>query len=302
MIVLADPCRPLGTVTFSNAPTATSFDCDSASGSMLILHRPTADKSLAASGKYPYGEHMHGRKRLWEYRWQVSFKTPVQGQVFIGLEQDKYEPVSWAKRCVGGNVVAALRHGSGGTMYQSYGDDPAQTKGEVERPAVVFLLSIVDQLVVTPSGEMPPSLSDPSFSSFGITKANSRSGFRTAMAGLELVPGPTYTFGFWCVSQFADAIGWRAPARNLLPAVKFRDLGVFPPCYFVMYALKPRSIHEQNDCRHLDSNKVYAFRSAYWSTLEPPDAARARELQHVKNPMPVAQEKTTGHGFFGCCF
>jgi len=276
--VLAKPCSPLGHTFGNNDPAPTFFDCGDASGSVLILHKPTCDMSSNQSGNYQYSEHMHTRKRLWEFRWQLSFKTEVQGDVFIGLEQDEYKRVSWVQRCAASGVLAALRGASGGAMHHSYGDDPAENEGELERPAVMFLLSLADQLIVTPEGEQPPSLSDPSFPDFGLTKANNRKAFCAAFANLELVPGHTYSFGFWSVSQFCDAIGWNAPARGFMPRVKFEDIGIHAPCFFVMYSLKPHGENDKQDVRHLDSRKSYFLRIAYWSTLAPPDPSRAKML------------------------
>jgi len=306
LAVLAEPCGPVGSVGFNNDPSPLLFESDVAHGSVLFLHRPTGDTSSCVSGNYPYGDHMHGRKRLWEFRWQLSFKKEVDGQIFLGLEQDKYVPVTWAQRFVAGNVLRALRSASGGAMYQSYGDNPGETKGERERPVIVFPLSLVDQLIVTPAGETPPSLSDPSFSTFGITKANDRTAFRKAINKVELGLGPTYTFAFWGVSQFCDAIGWRAPARALLPEVSFLDVGILPPCFFVMYSLKPQGTNEKRDSRHLDSRKAYSVRMAYWSTLVPPDPARADELMKPGRQAQVTQvtskvRTNRGEGFWGCC-
>lgn len=301
LAVLAHPCKPLGTVMFSNDAAECPFECDTACGKVLLLHRPTFDKRHAESGNYPYGEHMHGRRRLWEFRWQVTFKGKVEGQVFFGLEQDKFVPVKWAKRFIANEVLRMLRRAPGGAMYQSYGDDPLVGKAEAERPTVVFPLALVDQLVITPAGQTPPSLSDPSFPSFGIIKSSDRKAFQRSIAELDLVPGPTYTFGFWSVSQFIDAIGWRVPAGNLLPEVRFRDIGISPPCYFVMYSLKPQGNHEKADGRHVDSRKAYSLRMAYWSTLVPPDPTRERELLLQHETAPTLRRKQAIRGRF-CCF
>jgi len=245
---------------------------------------------------------MHERKRLWEFRWQLTFKHRMPGDVFLGVEQDKYVEVKWSQRCLAGNVLSLLRRASGGAMYHSYGDDPKATKGEQERPAVVFPLSLVDQLIITPAGETAPRLSDPSFPKFGITKSNDRKTFRRTISELELVSGPTYTFGFWSVSPFIDGVGWRAPARGLLPEVRFRDIGIFPPCFFVMYSLKPQKVHEKTESRHLDSRKVYAMRLAYWSTLQPPASSRADQLLRHAEPTHVSTERRSRRGHACGCF
>mmetsp|Transcript_31674 Transcript_31674/g.57689 ORF Transcript_31674/g.57689 Transcript_31674/m.57689 type:complete len:368 (+) Transcript_31674:155-1258(+) len=300
--VLAGPSSPEGTTLHNNDEAATSFDCGSAYGSVLLLHKPTGDWSCNESGNYRYGhQHMHGRKRLWEFRWQLKFKTRVQGDVFMGLEQDRYEPVSWAKRCAASSVLAALRGAAGGAMYHSYGDDPNESSYETERPTVVFLLSLIDQLIVTPEGEQPPSLCDSSFPDYGLTKADDRKAFRTALANLELVPGPTYSFAFWSVSQFCDGIRWQAPMRGFMPKVNFQDIGIHPPCFFVMYSLKPQDEDESSDSRHLDSRKSYYVRLAYWSTLVPPDPSRARSLQQDEKIAVVSSKSSPRTSGYWCC-
>ena len=35
-------------------------------------------------------------------------------------------------------------------------------------------------------------------------------------------------WGFWCIAQFVDAIGWRVPARGVIPEVKLNEIGTHP--------------------------------------------------------------------------
>merc|ERR1739845_91483 len=106
-----------------------------------------------------------------------------------------------------------------------------------------------------------------------------------ALDQLELGPGKVFTFSFWCIAQFVDAIGWKAPKRGIIPESRLNDLGTHPPCYIVMYSLKPReqwqSVHGPGDERHLDSRKSYCMRLGMWSSLLPASAERARELMAI---------------------
>ncbi|CAE7906516.1 unnamed protein product, partial [Symbiodinium necroappetens] len=51
------------------------------------LHRPTHDSKLSESGRYRYGEHFKGKKRLWELRFRFQLKRPLsQSDLFFGAE------------------------------------------------------------------------------------------------------------------------------------------------------------------------------------------------------------------------
>mmetsp|Transcript_6350 Transcript_6350/g.14572 ORF Transcript_6350/g.14572 Transcript_6350/m.14572 type:complete len:223 (-) Transcript_6350:658-1326(-) len=68
----------------SNSTEAFAFDNENCKGLFLPLHRPTYDKRLDASGKYRYGEHFTGKKRLWELRFRFQFKRPLsQADLFF---------------------------------------------------------------------------------------------------------------------------------------------------------------------------------------------------------------------------
>lgn len=283
VFVNASPCMPAGEVIYNNAPEPLVFDSGVCSGAFICLHKPTDDEEAMASGDYPYADHMHGRRRLWEFRIQLCFRQKVDGEIFFGAEQDRYYPIGRAQRCVGDSVIGMLRRAATG-MYQSHGDDPEATQGEKERPGIVFPLWVMDQLIISEPGEAPPSLTDPDFAQLGRTKSSNRPAMRQAISNLDFKEGVTYTFGFWCISQFVDAIGWcsRAPRRGLLPEVGLRELGTHPPAFITMYALKPRedwaNDPSTSDRRHLDSRKTYLFRVALWSSKMPPEQRRLQEL------------------------
>jgi len=302
-IINAAPTWPRNVVYRSNPTQPCPFDSGACHGVFLAMHKPTHDQRLLASGNYPYADHMHGRKRLWEFRLQLHFRQRVEGPLFVGVEQLDYQKVRPAQMTTANILVRALQRATGG-LYQSYGDDPETTQGELERPHVVFpVATMMDQLIVTEEGETPPDLTDPNFTKLGLTKANNRSKFKKAMESLELVPGPTFTFGFWGVAQFLDTILWQAPARGVMPEIKLTKIGIIPPGFMVMYALhepketflsppaSPRAtpqlgrssstnsvVSNADDGRHLDSRKQYLWRTAFWSTVVPPDPKRVKDL------------------------
>merc|ERR1711972_642934 len=98
----------------------------------------------------------------------------------------------------------------------------------------------MDQFIVTEAGETPPDLTSEIFPTLGITKTSNRKAFAKKIAELDFSPGPTFTFAFWSISQFADMINWKAPRRGFTPELRFDDISIHAPCYVSCYSLKPR--------------------------------------------------------------
>lgn len=274
--VVAEPFEPRGQVSFSNASETVTLESEVCAVKWLWLHKPTDNSSRLESGDYPYSDHMHGRKRLWEMRAQIVFKKPVDGNIFVGIELDQFHKKSALQRYLGESLKAALRHVTGG-VYNSDGDDPQTTAGEAERPAIMFPLTLMDQLIITPEGEEPPDLTSALLPSLGMIRAQNRQAFKKAIQALHFQPGPTYTVGLWCISQFADAIQWTSPPRGPFPRIKFKDLEFHTPGYVVAYKLSDCD-KQRRERRHLDSMKEYLFRMAFWGTGAPPAPERIREL------------------------
>lgn len=288
------PCQPVGTVLESNASEAASFDTGSVHGKYLFLHRPTTDKQRFASGDYPYGEHMHGRQRLWEMRVQMTVREELEGDIYFGVEADRYQkPAAWERFLVG-RLLGMIQYAVGGVSH-SFGDDPKETEGEIERNRTVFPLWVVDQLIVTRTGEQPPCLSDPNFSEMGLTKAEDRVGFSAAINELQFKPGITITIGVWGAARFADAIRW----RYLSPIGEgdFRDIGTHSPGYLVIYSLLPKnrwdSVKDDRDMRHLDSRRKFLMRICMWSSLIPTTPKHIQELVYAGSAQP--ESKSNGH-------
>ncbi|CAE7391264.1 Zfp36l1 [Symbiodinium sp. CCMP2456] len=270
LVANAAPCGPRGKWAPSYSTEPTEFDSGICHGSWLCIHKPTADAERMKAGDYPFADHLHTRKRLWEFRLQLKFRESVPaGNVFFGCEQDRYYHVGTIERYISSSVIALLRKASGDAMYQTHGDDPKYVQGEAERPTIAFPLWVMDQLIITEEGDDPPALNDPDFSSYGTVRALDRKRMQEVMQGLDFQPGRTFTFGFWCIAQFVDAVGWRVPARGVIPEVKLNEIGTHPPIYITMYLLSNRdewNVQGTRDERHLDSRKIYIWRVAAWSS------------------------------------
>ncbi|CAL1173791.1 unnamed protein product [Cladocopium goreaui] len=280
----ASPCGPPGVSSRSDNVEPVEFDSGICHGSWFCVHKPTYEPDRMQSGKYPLAEHLHQRKRLWEWRLQLRFRDCVSADsVYFGCEQDRYYHVGTVERYISSSVISLLRHASADNMYQTHGEDPASVRGEAERPTIAFPLWVMDQLIITEEGEEAPKLDDPDFSTYGIIRAQNRKGMQEALHGLEFKPGRTFTFGFWCIAQFVDAIGWRVPARGVIPEVKLNEIGTHPPIYVTMYLLRPQDqwtdVQGRRDTRHLDSRKIYIWRVSLWSSALPPPLERQKDLQ-----------------------
>jgi len=252
------------------------FENDNCTGFFVTIHRPTLNKALDKSAEYPYGDHMKGRKRLWELRLQVKFKEPVNDSLLIGIELEEYVPLNSAAQKLMALTVAALRRVAGNDLYHSIGDDPSKGSGPHEKPVFMMPLWACDQIVVTPEGEKAPSLNDPQFCNYGELRTADRKAFIKTASDLEFQPGPTYTFSIWGISQFLDCIKWEV--QKVIP-FKSIDFNVFcgnPPVQIVFYTLRPPST--KGDNRHLQSRKNYYFRFALWSSEKRPSASKMREL------------------------
>jgi len=292
----------------ANTPEPYVFDNAFCEGRVLVLHRPTYDAAVDKSGKFPYGDHFKGRKRLWELRVQFRVKAPVEGPLLVGIELEKYVPLGASAKRLMGMTVAALKQVAGNDLYHSVGDDPSKGPGPHEKPVFMMPLWACDQMIVTPEGEDPPDLCDSSYSHYGLKRADDRPAFVKEMEALKLTPGITYSMSFWGISQFLDCIKWEM--QKIIP-FKPIDFNLFcgkPPVHLVLYTLQPSSAGES---RHLESRKNYFFRYALWSSMKGPSAARIRELipnqggddfdLQRRRPVLPNQKRDLLSNMFACC-
>lgn len=258
-----------------NSEQGYPFDNEFASGLFLATHRPTYDKALDKSGDWIYGEHYKGRKRLWEHRLQICFKKPIpRGGLRFGIELEEYVPLNKPTKKLMEGVVSMLRRVVGNDLYHSVGDNPKEVDGELERPVFAMPLWAFDQFIETPEGETPPDLADPQFCHFGHLRTADRGAFVDIMNTLDLQVGKTYTFAFWGISQFLDAVRWEVKGVVPLVPVDFNTFCGKPPVHLVLYTLND----SEQETRHLQSRKNYCFRLPFWSSKKPPSLDVIRSL------------------------
>jgi len=241
----------------------------------LPMHRPTWNAALDKSGQYPFSEHFQGRKRLWEMRFQFVFKSDVNEVLRFGIELDEYVPLNAASKRLMNIAVSALRRVVGNDLYHSPGDDTKKSQGPHEKPVFTMPIWAFDQFIVTPEGEEPPDLMDPSFHEFGWKRADDRSDFIREISALKVKAGPTYTFAFWGISQFMDQINWKMTKVIPFSSIDFNLFCGAPPVHLVLYTLAE---DEKGETRHLQSRKNYIFQLAFWSSKCPPKPARMQHL------------------------
>jgi hypothetical protein len=261
-----------------NSEEAMPIETDMLSGRCLAMHRATYDKELDKSGAYRYGEYFLGKKRLWELRFQFQFKRtpPAVKDVMIGIELEDYVETSAATKKMMAIIVENLKTAVGKNIYHTIGDDPKRVTGPLERPAFVMPLYAFDQFIVTPPGESPPSLMDPSMPTLGSTRAGRVRKYKKEIDALQFQIGYTYTFNFWGISQWLDRMNWQV----IMPLVRTRvDFDTFcgsPPVHCVLYTLKETG--SNGDTRHLQHKKQYLFDLAFWSSKRRPPKEKVEAL------------------------
>jgi len=264
-------------LAISHQPEPYRFENEFCWGLMIFLFRPEKDVALDAKYGWVCGKHFQNRKRLWEIRYEFHFKVPVEDSLWFGVQAHAYSPLSKGTRMLVEVIKVAAKKILGGSIHYSPGDDPRMVQGEGELPTAVVPLWGFDQFIETPEGETPPSLTDPEFHTLGHIRGSDRLAFVKFMSGLRLRPGPTYTFGFWGISQLFDALKWEV--RGLTPrgSIDFNRFCGAPPVYQILYTLK-KPTGDGRERRHLESMKNYYIRMPFWSSAKPPSHCVLQEL------------------------
>jgi len=276
--VATSPSIPL---TISNSIVPSSFDNEYASGQFLVFHPPTVD----GVDKW-CADYFKGKTRRWELRAHFKFKKPPtsDSNIFFAVELEEYVPMSAAIKRIQQMAVAAFNNVAGG-VYHSPGDDPKIASGELEKPICALPLWAFDQFIVTPKGQEPPKLNDPSFPQYGSKRYKRVSEYIKEIEALRhsFDTEATFTFSTWGVSRFLDIINWDLVGLPFVTPIDFNKFAGKPPVYCCMYTLAPNSDGEDKDIRHINSRKQYYFKAAVWSSLHRPEKHKFDMLTGASN-------------------
>merc|ERR1719235_2232740 len=173
-------------------------------------------------------------------------------------------------------ILKGMSTAIGGEIYQTPGEDPATTEGEPEPPTFAMPLWAIDQFHVADPGQEPDITGD--LDGVGVKRT---SGLRQYIQALKqelenISTEKVYTFCFWGVSQFADAIHWEIKMAGFK-----LDASVLcgkPPVYVVMYEM-PSVKPDDEDRRHLPSRKNYYLKVAVWNADKPYEEEEVRSME-----------------------
>jgi len=264
-----------GEIIDLNRPCVHHTENEYCSVKFIGMTRPTDDLARDAAGLYAHAEHFKGRKRLWETRWQICVKATPKKPLFLGLELAEYVPVAGWALWIQRSTLALLRKAAGGDIYHSCGDSPQAASlsgGEAEKPVFAMPLWAFDQVIESEVGQEPDIRN---IEGLGLLRTDGRKKFIKHMSQLELRTDRVYTFAFWCISQWVDAVNWRM--LGVVPGgIDFNALCGRPPVHVVLYELDDAS--DPREKRHLQSRKKCYFNLALWSTKMPPAPQDLRKM------------------------
>jgi hypothetical protein len=282
--IAAAPCVPHVAIadlsgaglTTSNPLASQAFDSDIASGHYVFIHRPL-DEGAAEAGADAHARYFSGKQRLWEVRFQCTFKQKVKAST-LRIGSAPYERIPLGARQVAVQRMALKMAGPMlGGFYNSPGDAPdGGIDGELECPVTSIPICEVDQHIFTMPGETPPDmLDDAVFPSLGELKSSEASAYRKQMNERIFEAGETHTFAYWGPSKAVDLIKWQIAGVPMLRGMSLDTLNGPPPLVLAVYVLKPGDGHE---ARHLESRKSVVWHVAGWSSNYAPTPERLEEI------------------------
>lgn len=259
-----------GAVNRANTAAPVTHETERCTIKVLALHRPTHEPGRESTGDYPYAWHLAGRKRHFEIRVQFRFKQLPESPLHFGVVLNRYGQASRLGREATNILIAAIRRVVG-DFYHSFGDDPAQVKGEAEPSTFVMPLWAFDQFVVSEPGYEPHLAGN--LEGLGMRRTDGVAAYTAAMRSAieNLSTEKVYTFSFWSVSQFLDMINWEM-VGGFLPFTRgsrfaLAKAGAEPPINVVAYELLGAS---PEDRRHLPSRRRHYVNVIMWSQKQPP--------------------------------
>ena len=207
---------------------------------MLLVRTPDVDnhRDKAQLGETPrrVSQYMKGKKRRFEFQFQIRLKRIPTGPLFLGCELEKPIRVGAITKGLVNILLAMVRRINPGFHY-SWGPDAKLTQqlldsGEYEKTHLSFPVEAsMDRIVISKPGETPPELGHELYESNESVKRRRRMGFGSVEWNLE----DTYTMCLW--SAYCDWIKWKSlNVPGVSPFSLSRVTGT-QPIYLCVYEL-----------------------------------------------------------------
>lgn len=228
---------------------------------MLLMRSPDVDDGCAPSNMGPkqlqISEYFTGKKRRFEFQFQIKLKKVPKGPLFLGCELEHSIKVGALTKGLVGVLLAMVRRINPGFHY-SWGpgegpkiDKASIDRGDYEKTHLSFPVEAsMDRIVISKPGETVPTLGEELFESAESVKRRRRLGAGSVDWNTE----DTFTMCLW--SAYCDWIQWKSSnVPGVSPFLLSRVTGA-QPIYLCVYEIssceaseykKKRPPHNQND-------------------------------------------------------
>lgn len=182
---------------------------------MLLMRTPEVDnpRDKTPLGDIPkrVSEYFKGKKRRFEFQFQIKMKKLPQGALFLGCEIEQGVKVGALTKRLIGILLAMIRRINPGFHF-SWGpfEDKAVTEehiasGDYEKTHLSFPVEAsMDRIVITRPGDQPPTLGQELFETAESVKRRRRTG----VGSVDWNTDDTYTMCLW--SAYFDWIKWKS--------------------------------------------------------------------------------------------
>ena len=207
---------------------------------MLLVRTPDVDnhrdKAELGETARRVSQYMKGKKRRFEFQFQIRLKRVPTGPLFLGCELEKPIKVGAITKGLVNILLAMVRRINPGFHY-SWGPDvkvspQTMESGQYEKTHLSFPVEAsMDRIVISKPGETPPELGHELYESNESVKRRRRMGFGSVEWNME----DTYTMCLW--SAYCDWIKWKSlNVPGVSPFSLCRVTGT-QPIYLCVYEL-----------------------------------------------------------------
>jgi hypothetical protein len=221
------PCR----IVPNGPPAVLSNDCFEGHVMLLIRTPDVDDEDCAnmADGPKQVSQYFKGKKRRFEFQFQIRLKRPPQGPLFLGCELEHPIHVGRMTKGLMGILLAMVRRINPGFHY-SWGDKEKKDDGECCHLSFPVEASM-DRIVISKPGDILPVLGQELQETNESVKRRRKTGAGCVDWNLD----DTYTMCLW--SAYADWIMWKSiNVPGVSPFMLSRVTGT-QPIYLCVYEI-----------------------------------------------------------------